>query len=332
MRCDSLERPTAAYGPFSRTPSAMPAAHRHRRRRRDRQRDRVVHARGPRVPRHASPSSSATRPTRARRPRCRRARSASSSRPRSTSRSGAYGIEFLRRADDELAVDGERPRLGLSSPATCSSRPARARRRSSATTRCSARAASTSRCSTPARCASASRGLRRTTSRWARSACRGEGWFDGWSLMQAFRRKARSRGARYVAAEATGFDVGTATRIDRADARRRLAHRRRRVRQCRGPVGRARRVAGPASTCRCARAAARCSCSPARRRLPRCPLVIDPSGLWFRPEGEPAIIGGLSPDAATIPTTRRSTSTTRCSTTCCGRASLRACRRSRRCA
>ena len=33
----------------------------------------------------------------------------------------------------------------------------------------------------------------------------GEGWFDGWSLMQAFRRKARSRGARYVDAEATGF-------------------------------------------------------------------------------------------------------------------------------
>jgi FAD-dependent oxidoreductase domain-containing protein 1 len=31
---------------------------------------------------------------------------------------------------------------------------------------------------------------------WGRS---GEGWFDGWGLLQAFRRKARSLGAEYVA-------------------------------------------------------------------------------------------------------------------------------------
>ncbi|HEY8245135.1 MAG TPA: FAD-binding oxidoreductase, partial [Casimicrobiaceae bacterium] len=34
--------------------------------------------------------------------------------------------------------------------------------------------------------------------------------------------------------------------------------------------------------------------------LPRCPLVIDPTGLWFRPEGE-GFIGGISPDAADDP-------------------------------
>jgi glycine/D-amino acid oxidase-like deaminating enzyme len=35
----------------------------------------------------------------------------------------------------------------------------------------------------------------------------------------------------------------------------------------------------------------------ARRRLPDCPLVIDTSGIWFRPEGE-YFIGGASPSEA----------------------------------
>ena len=35
----------------------------------------------------------------------------------------------------------------------------------------------------------------------------GEGWFDGWSLLQGFRRKARSLGARFLAGEVVGMDV-----------------------------------------------------------------------------------------------------------------------------
>ena len=35
----------------------------------------------------------------------------------------------------------------------------------------------------------------------------GEGWFDGYSLLQAFRRKARSLGARYLTAEAAGLST-----------------------------------------------------------------------------------------------------------------------------
>jgi glycine/D-amino acid oxidase-like deaminating enzyme len=34
--------------------------------------------------------------------------------------------------------------------------------------------------------------------------------------------------------------------------------------------------------------------------LPRCPLVIDPAGLWFRPEGN-GFIGGIAPDPADDP-------------------------------
>ncbi|MFZ8299911.1 FAD-dependent oxidoreductase, partial [Staphylococcus aureus] len=35
----------------------------------------------------------------------------------------------------------------------------------------------------------------------------GEGWFDGPALHRAFRRKAIACGARFVAAEATGFEI-----------------------------------------------------------------------------------------------------------------------------
>ncbi len=34
----------------------------------------------------------------------------------------------------------------------------------------------------------------------------GEGWFDGYGLLQAFRRKARSLGVTYMAAEAAGVE------------------------------------------------------------------------------------------------------------------------------
>jgi glycine/D-amino acid oxidase-like deaminating enzyme len=35
--------------------------------------------------------------------------------------------------------------------------------------------------------------------------------------------------------------------------------------------------------------------------LPRCPLVVDTSGLWFRPEGERQFICGISPHVADDP-------------------------------
>jgi FAD-dependent oxidoreductase domain-containing protein 1 len=33
----------------------------------------------------------------------------------------------------------------------------------------------------------------------------GEGWFDGYGLLMAFKQKARSLGVQYVKADATGF-------------------------------------------------------------------------------------------------------------------------------
>jgi FAD-dependent oxidoreductase domain-containing protein 1 len=118
----------------------------------------------------------------------------------------------------------------------------------------------------------------------------GEGWFDGPALHRAFRRKAKACGVRFVAGEASGFDI----QGDRVTA----------VRCAEGS-----RVGGDAFVI-----AAGAWSEPlgaalgielpihAKKRdvfvletpaaLPGCPLVIDPSGFWFRTEGALILAGG----------------------------------------
>jgi len=118
----------------------------------------------------------------------------------------------------------------------------------------------------------------------------GEGWFDGPALHRAFRRKAKACGMRFINAEATGFE----TTGDRVTA----------VRCTDGS-----RVGGDAFVI-----AAGAWSAPlgdalgfalpihAKKRdvfvletpavLPGCPLVIDPSGFWFRTEGPLILAGG----------------------------------------
>ena len=207
---------------------------------------------------------------------------------------GLAGIDFLRRIGEKLAVDGERPDIGLREPgylflatgagaSTLTRNHALQRERGVDVALLDPQAL-------------------RERFPWLSTegialgslGLSGEGWFDGWSLLHAYRRHARSRGARFIAAEATGFDVAS----DRIVALR-LADGSRLAGDAFV------NAAGPwaASVARWldidlpVRARRRCvfvfSCpSP----LPRCPLVIDPSGLWFRPEGE-GFIGGISPGA-----------------------------------
>jgi len=123
---------------------------------------------------------------------------------------------------------------------------------------------------------------------------RGEGWFDGYAVLQALKRKARALGAEYRKAAAVSL-ARVGDRIDAVslDDGSRLA--------CRAVVN----AAGPWA----ARVAALAGIAlpvQARRRsvfsfachdkLPACPLVIDPSGVWFRPEGA-LFIGGVAPPA-----------------------------------
>lgn len=122
----------------------------------------------------------------------------------------------------------------------------------------------------------------------------GEGWFDGYGLMQALRKKAIAQGTRYLQAEATGLHRSgrniSAVQLGQGESL---------------PCDMVVNAAGPWA----ARVAAWAGIDlpvRARRRsvfnfscpepLPRCPLVIDTSGIWFRPEGQ-QFISGFAPAA-----------------------------------
>ena len=122
----------------------------------------------------------------------------------------------------------------------------------------------------------------------------GEGWFDGYGLTQAFRRKAKSLGVDYRQGKAVGFD-GANGRIDAV----RLAD------GTRIGAGAVLLAAGASGLAALARAldtplpvSSRKRCvyvfeTPAR--IPDCPLVIDTSGVYFRPEGA-FFLAGVSPE------------------------------------
>jgi sarcosine oxidase len=119
-----------------------------------------------------------------------------------------------------------------------------------------------------------------------------EGWFDAHALLQAFRARARSLGVRYVAGEVNGLDHDATglTGVRLADGG---AIRADWVVNAAGP--RAAEVAAMAGIDLPVRPRKRFvyhfDC---RTKLGPAPLTIDPSGVYFRPEG-PAWIGGSSP-------------------------------------
>ncbi len=198
-------------------------------------------------------------------------------------------IEFLRRVGDELAVDGDRPSVGLveagylylaSDAGTAALRANHALQR--------AHGAEIDLLDVAA-----------LQTRWPWLAAaglalgahglRGEGWFDGPALHAAFQRKARACGARFVPANALSFEVAG----DRVRA----------VRDARGQTHAADAVliaAGAWSTPLAAELGLALPVSAKKRdvfvldspaRLPGCPLLIDPSGVWLRPEGSGFIAG-----------------------------------------
>lgn len=121
----------------------------------------------------------------------------------------------------------------------------------------------------------------------------GEGWLDAYSLLRGFRRKAIALGAEYREASVTGVE--------------RSGHRVTGVRLDDGTMISCGTLINTAGTGARQLAAAAGIALPveARKRfvfyfkcrdtLPNCPLVIDPSGAYFRPEGA-GFICGISPD------------------------------------
>ena len=126
---------------------------------------------------------------------------------------------------------------------------------------------------------------------------RDEGWFDPFTLLQAFKRKARSLGVTYLKDEVTGIERDSGReggRITAVTLREggRLA--------CGTMVNAAGAQAGRLA----ALAGIALPVAPKKRFVyvfdcrtpiaPLAPLTIDPSGGYFRPEGK-GFIGGVSP-------------------------------------
>ncbi len=205
-----------------------------------------------------------------------------------------FTAEFIRRAPELLSVDGEEPELGFVEAgylflATESGLPV-LRRNHSLQRELGADVAILSPEEVQARfpwmevgdLAAASLGLR------------GEGWLDPYSLLQALKGKARALGVTYLSDEV----VGMRTRNHRVEA----------VTLASGdtlPVGLVVNAAGPRApeVARMAgirdlpvrprkRIVYRIHC---REALPGCPLVVDPSGVYFRPEGQDFLCGVSPP-------------------------------------
>ena len=207
-----------------------------------------------------------------------------------------FGLDFLRTVDEHLAVEGEAPAIGLREPgylylAGESGLPVlqanhAIQRAHGAGTALLDRAALQARFAWMALdgVVAGSLGLE------------GEGWFDGPALHQAFRRKARALGVTFLHAEAAGFqrDGQRITAVSLQDGGR-------------VPCGAAVNAAGPYARTVAAWAGVTLPVEARRRSvfvlacraaLPDCPLVIDTTGVWFRPEGDRFLAGWSPPEHA----------------------------------
>lgn len=202
---------------------------------------------------------------------------------------GRFGIAFLRELHEHLAVDGEVPELGLHEGGylyLASAEGAAVLCQNHALQR--AQGADVALLG-PQELVARFPWLSAEGVALASLGLSGEGWFDGYGLLRAFRRRAVAQGARFLADEVVavrrrGAEVA-AVELAQGGG---LA--------CDVLVN----AAGPWS----ARLAAMMGASlpvEARRRcvfvldcpeeLPGCPLIIDPSGFWLRPEGRQFICG-----------------------------------------
>jgi glycine/D-amino acid oxidase-like deaminating enzyme len=233
----------------------------------------------------------------------------------------AWSVDFLRRLEDELSVPGEAPpAIGLVEPGYLY-----------LATEAGARTLTdnhTLQCQAGAEVALLSAAQLQQRFAWLNVeglvtgslGLRGEGWFDGPALHQAFRLKAMACGARFVKAAVVGFETARAlqdrlevglenvVKIGLADALGQGAQRGSTVKAVvaqdgrRFAAGAVVLTAGAWSGPLAAQLGVSLPVSAKKRDvfvldspaapLAGCPLVIDPSGVWFRPEGRGFIAGG----------------------------------------
>jgi FAD-dependent oxidoreductase domain-containing protein 1 len=211
-------------------------------------------------------------------------------------RMSRFGLDFLRDAATLLEVDGDAPAIGLVEPGylyLADARQADGLRAQNAVQR--ALGADIALLSAPAL---AERFPWLAVDDIALGALGAgcEGWFDGPALHQALLRRARAQGARLVRGEVAGIELEPSGGTPRVGALR-LAD------GSRLACGHAVLAAGAWSRPLAAGVGIALPVHARRRTvfvfscpspLPGCPLVIDPSGFWFRPEGT-GFIGGTTP-------------------------------------
>ena len=211
-----------------------------------------------------------------------------------------FGIDFFRHIGEHLAVDDERPDIGLVEPGYLYL----AQSPTGAATLVANHAIQRAEGADvalldPADLARRFPWLRTDDLTLGSLGLTGEGWYDGYTVLQAFRRKARAQGASFRPAEACGFDrdgagegapiraviLGEGSRID-----------------CDVVVN----AAGPWAATVASWAGIDLPVRARRRtvHVVRCPeplhdvpLVIVPSGLWFRPEGSSGGVQFIAGDA-----------------------------------
>lgn len=205
-----------------------------------------------------------------------------------------YGIQFLRGIGEHLAVDGERPEIELKEGGYLYCATAAGAQVLKENQALQTAEGADIVLMNPA-------GLKRqfpwlnvadlAAGTWGRT---GEGWFDGWGLLQAFRKKARALGAEYrrdeVASVEREGDRVVAVRLTDGT---------------RIPCGALVNCAGSGGHTLATAAGIDIPVRPKRRyvftftckeRVENCPLLIDVSGVYVRPEGE-GFICGVSPSA-----------------------------------
>lgn len=209
-------------------------------------------------------------------------------------RLGQHGIAFLRAADQHLAVDGEAPALALREPGYLYLATPEGRGVLEENHAVQRRHDVHVVLLRPEELRARYPWMALDGIAMGSLGLSGEGWFDGPALHHAFRRSARARGAAFLHAEATGLELdgGRVTAVRLADGTRIRCGT---VVNAAGPY--ARHVAAMAGLHLPVEARRRCvfvfRCP---ENLPGFPLVIDPSGLWFRPEGD-GYLCGLPPES-----------------------------------
>ena len=203
-------------------------------------------------------------------------------------------IEFLRAAGELLEVDGTRPDIGLTEAGYLflagEAGVESLRRAHAIQTQHGAAVALL----TPAQLAERFPWLETADLAAGTLGLQGEGWFDGYLLLTALGRKARSQRVRYVRGEVTGLEIRERriVAVGLADGSRIACGH---FVNAAGPWARAiAHLAGvdlPVFARRRTVYVVAC-----RAQLQPFPLLIDPSGFWMRPEGS-GFIAGLPPGA-----------------------------------